>query len=143
MVALRYLVDTNVLSEPTRPRPSPELVRRLEAHRGEIATAATVWHELFYGLERLPPSRKREAIESYLDDLRASVMPVLVYDEQAAEWHARERARLDKVGRTVPFRDSQIAAVAVVHDLVLVTANVSDFEHLSGIKIENWMTLPT
>ena len=43
MVALRYLVDTNVLSEPTRPRPSPELIRRMEAHRSELATATWFW----------------------------------------------------------------------------------------------------
>jgi len=66
-------------------------------------------------------------------------MPVLAYDEQAAEWHARERARLESKGRPVSFRDSQIAAVAVVHGLTLVTANVSHFEPLSGLEIENWM----
>ncbi len=142
MVAPRYLVDTNVLSEPTRPRPDPELVRQLEAHRAEIATAATVWHELLYGLEKLPPSRKKDAIGSYLEDLRSSAMPVLAYDERAAEWHARERARLEKAGRSVPFRDSQIAAVARVHDLVLVTANVADFKPLAGLEIENWMAGP-
>ena len=139
MVAPKYLLDTNILSEPIRPLPSPDLVRRMKAHRGEIATAATVWHELFYGLSKLPPSRKREAIQSYLDDLKTSAMPILAYDEEAAQWQAVERARLGKIGRPVPFRDAQIAAVAKVHDLVLVTANVSDFKPLEGIEIENWM----
>lgn len=139
MVAPKYLLDTNVLSEPARPLPNPALIEKLEAHRAEIATAATVWHELTYGLERLPPSRKKTAIGNYLDDLRSSVMPVLAYDEQAAEWHAHQRARLEKKGRTVAFRDSQIAAVAAVHGLTVVTANVSHFKPLSGIEIENWM----
>lgn len=139
MVAPRYLLDTNALSEPARPRPNQALVERLEVHRAEIATAATVWHELIFGLEKLPPSRKRTAIGSYLDDLRSSVMPVLAYDEEAAEWHARERARLELAGRPVSFRDSQIAAVAVVHGLTLVTANVSHFEPLADLEIENWM----
>jgi tRNA(fMet)-specific endonuclease VapC len=133
------LLDTNALSEPARPRPNQALVERLEVHRAEIATAATVWHELIFGLEKLPPSRKRTAIGSYLDDLRSSVMPVLAYDEEAAEWHARERARLELAGRPVSFRDSQIAAVAVVHGLTLVTANVSHFEPLADLEIENWM----
>ena len=139
MVAPKYLLDTNVLSEPARPRPNPGLIERMEACRAEIATAATVWHELTYGLERLPPSRKRTAIASYLDDLRSSVMPVLAYDEKAAEWHARTRARLESVGRSVAFRDSQIAAVAVIHGLIMVTANVSDFAPLAGLEVENWM----
>jgi predicted nucleic acid-binding protein len=74
----------------------------LREHREEIATAAPVWHELIYGYARLPPSRKREAIESYLfRTVRASI-PILPYDSMAAEWHAAERARLAALGKTPP-----------------------------------------
>ena len=69
-------------------------------------------------------------------------MPVLAYDEQAAQWHARERARLEKIGCSVPLRDSQIAAIAGIHDLIVVTANVSDFKPLAALEIENWLTEP-
>ncbi len=136
---LRYLLDTNAISEPARPQPNIHLIERWQTHRGEVAVSATVWHELVYGLERMPPSRRRETIHGYLRDLRASTMPILAYDEVAAEWHAGERARLEGLGRTIPFRDSQIASVARIHDLILVTANVVDFEVLEGLEIENWL----
>ena len=63
---------------------------------------------------------------------------ILPYDEQAAEWHAKERARLASLGQMPSFVDGQIAAIAKVNGLVLVTRNTSDFEKFSGLKLENW-----
>lgn len=137
MVTIRYLLDSNVLSEPVRPTPSPSVVRRLERDGPLLATSATVFHEMLFGMEKLPPSRKREAIAAHLETVVAS-MPILPYDEEAARWHATERARLERVGLPASYRDSQIAAVAAIHGLILVTANVSDFAQLSGLTIENW-----
>lgn len=135
----RYLLDTNIVSEPIRPRPNPELMRRWQLHAEEVAVATTVWHELVYGLRRMPESKKKRVVERYLEDLRGSTLCILDYDVRAAEWHAVERARLEKIGRPLPFRDSQIGAVARVHGLILVTANVGDFEPLEGLEIENWL----
>lgn len=63
---------------------------------------------------------------------------ILPYDEAAADWHADERARLAAIGLTPPFADGQIAAVAAVNGLVLVTANVADFRHFQGVTVEDW-----
>ncbi len=103
MVGLRYLLDTNTLSEPTRSQPNQHLVDRLEKHRSEVATSATVFHELIFGVERLPPSKKRTRIEEYLVSLLEARIPVLPYDLNAARWQAEERARLAAEGITVPF----------------------------------------
>lgn len=65
-------------------------------------------------------------------------MMILPYDEQAAEWHARERARLSSQGRMPPFVDGQIAAIAKIHGLTLVTRNIQDFELFSDLVLENW-----
>ena len=65
-------------------------------------------------------------------------MTILPYDEQAAEWHANERARLASLGQMPAFVDGQIAAVAKVNGLILVTRNTPDFEIFSGLKLENW-----
>jgi tRNA(fMet)-specific endonuclease VapC len=135
---MRFLLDTNVLSEPVRPSPHSGVLSRLREHRGEIATAAPVWNELLFGCGRLPPSRKREAIESYLfQTVRASI-PILPYDQAAAEWHAAERARLAVLGKAPPFVDGQIAAIAKVNSLVLVTSNRSHFESFGGLQIQDW-----
>lgn len=138
MVAARYLLDTNVLSEPLRPRPDAHVMRRLGVHEYAMTTASVVAHELLFGWAKLPASKRKRAIGIYLDDLFASALEVLPYNQDAARWHAHERARLERLGRPVSFRDSQIAAVARVNGLILVTANVGDFSPLSGLTIEDW-----
>ena len=134
----RYLVDTDVLSEPVRKEPDDAVVSKLREHGGELATASIVWHEMTFGVRLLPRSRKRTAIERYLVEVIAAAIPILPYDAVAAEWHGGERARLSKAGLTPPFADGQIAAVAVVHDLILVTENVQDFQHFDSLRVESW-----
>jgi tRNA(fMet)-specific endonuclease VapC len=135
---LRYLMDTNVLSEPLRASPNPRILERLERYREGVATAAPVWHEAVFGLRRLPPSRKRRAIEVYLFEVLQPYLIILPYDREASEWHAAERARLEKAGKTPPFFDGQIAAIARVNDLVVVTNNVADFKVFTEINVEDW-----
>jgi tRNA(fMet)-specific endonuclease VapC len=141
-VSLRFLLDTNVISEPARLFPNPRLVERLEENRGKMGIAAPSWHELLFGCERLPRSRKRDRIEEYLFSVVLDSFPVLPYDQAAAAWHATERARLQAAGSTPPFLDGQIAAVAGVNNLVLVTANGSDFAGFEGLRIEDWTIHP-
>jgi tRNA(fMet)-specific endonuclease VapC len=138
-VSLKYLLDTNIVSEPLRPRPSRTVLRRLASHERETAIASIVWHELRFGCARLPVSRRREAIERYLEDVVLASFPILDYDRAAAEWHARERVRLEAAGKTPPFVDGQIAAIACVNGLVLVTANKVDFRGFKGLRVEGWI----
>ena len=137
-MTVRFLLDSNVLSEPVRAAPNLVMVRRIEAHDGEIATAAVVWHELLFGCFRLPPSRKRTALEAYLYESLRPRVAVLPYDEAAAAWHARERARLAAIGRSAPFEDGQIAATAAVNGLTLVTGNRAHFQNFDDLEIEDW-----
>ena len=137
-MTLRYLLDTNVLSESSRWIPNPNVLAHMEAHSSEIATAAPVWNELLYGYYRMPNSECRRKIERHLFSVVAETMTILPYNREAAEWHAAERARLSRVGRTPPFVDGQIAAVAYTNDLVLVTANVADYADFLGLIVEDW-----
>ncbi len=136
MGTFRYLLDTNVLSEPLRPVPDERVLRRLAEAADGVATAAPVWHELRFGRDRLPAGRKRRAIDEMLRLLEQALV-VLPYDEHAASWHARERARLTKRGKPPSFVDGQIAAVAAVNDLTLVTRNVRDFVAFA-MRVESW-----
>jgi tRNA(fMet)-specific endonuclease VapC len=138
-MALRYLLDTNVISEALRPRPDDGVLKKLKEHEREICTAAIVWHELVYGAARLPDGQKRALIERYLDDVVLPSLPLLPYDANAAAWHADERARLEKKGKTPPFVDGMIAAVAKVHGLKLVTDNLADYGGFD-LEIERWHT---
>ncbi len=111
----------------------------LREHRGKVAIATVVWHELLFGLDRLPDSRRKRALKIYLRQIVEATMPILSYDRAAAEWHARQRARLAAIGRTPSFQDGQIAAIARSNNLILVTANRSHFEVFEGLSIENWI----
>ena len=134
-MSVRYLLDTNVLSEPLRPVLHPKVIDRLRRHQDELATASIVWHELWFGCQRLPDSAKRQAIEDYLTHVIAPSLPILPYDERAAEWHAAERARLTQAGKTPSFADGQIAAIARTQELILVTFNRAGFQDLT---VEDW-----
>jgi tRNA(fMet)-specific endonuclease VapC len=137
-VTLRFLLDTNVVSEPLRPRPSAKVLEKLRRHDGEVAIASVVWHELRFGAVRLADGARRAAIERYLADVVAISFPILDYDRAAAEWHASERARLVAAGKTPPFVDGQIAAIALVNELTLVTANKVDFDLFRGLRVQRW-----
>lgn len=134
----RFLLDTNILSEPLCPKPHPKVMARWREHHDEAATAPVVWHELWYGCRRLPESAKRRAIEGYLTQVVGPSLPILAFDERAAEWHAVERARLIKAGKTPSYADGQIAAIAATQDLILVTFNTADYAPFRGLKIEDW-----
>lgn len=135
---MKYLLDTNVLSEGVKSSPDKHVMVMLEQHQGDIVTAAPVWHELQYGCFRLPRSRKRELITTYLLDVVWQNLDILPYDERAAGWHASERARLESLGKTPAFVDGQIAAVSKVNGLILVTRNTSDFSIFRDLEVQNW-----
>ncbi len=136
---MKYLLDTNIVSEPLRHEPNASIVQRLKEHQHEIAIPALVWHELLFGCFRLEQSSRRKTIERYLEDVVLNCIPILEYDWVAAEWQARERARLVSIGMTPSFADSQIAAVAFSKNLILVTLNKRDFQYFDGLKLENWL----
>ena len=135
---IRFLLDTNVISEAIKAVPNKGVMRKLEEYQKEIATASPVWHELQFGCYRLPVSRKRSILEAFLLDVVRPGMAILPYDEVAAQWHADQRARLNTIGRPPSFVDGQIAAIAKVNQLILVTRNVSDYADFAELDLQNW-----
>jgi tRNA(fMet)-specific endonuclease VapC len=135
---MKYLLDTNVLSEPLKIQPDAIVMERLQQYQNHIVTATIVLHELYFGCYQLPPSRKEKSIKKYIDEVVVANIPMYSYNEDAAEWHARERARLQSIGQTPPFVDGQIAAIAHVNNLILVTRNITDFYSFSDLQIQCW-----
>jgi tRNA(fMet)-specific endonuclease VapC len=82
------------------------------------------------------PARRRGALEEYLHAVVARSFPILPY--VAAEVHGRERARLEDLGRTPPFVDGQIAAIAGSRGLTLITENMDDFRHFKELELADW-----
>ena len=140
MTRLRFLLDTNILSEPLRPRPNANVMQNLVDNAGTVAIATIAWHEILFGYHRMLRSSKREILEAYLwEEIRAK-MPLLPYDAAAAEWFAKERARLSAIGKTPAYADGQIAAVAQVNNLIMVTNNTRDYSDFQDLRLENWFS---
>ncbi len=135
---IKYLLDTNVVTEPLKARPSQGIMRRLREHEGEIAIPALVWHELRFGCSRITHLRHREVIERYIEDVVLASFPILEYDQKAADWHAGERARLTAMGLAPPFIVGQVAAIAYVNKMILVTSNPTEFRAFKGLQVRNW-----
>jgi tRNA(fMet)-specific endonuclease VapC len=134
----RFLLDTNIISEPLKFSPNQAVIERLQRHEKEVAIASVTWHELLFGCYRLAASRKREKIEQYLKEIVQPNISILPYDTVAAEWFAQERSRLVAMGKTPAYADGQIAAIAKVNDLTLVTNNVSDYADFQDLEVEKW-----
>jgi tRNA(fMet)-specific endonuclease VapC len=134
----RYLLDTNVVSSAASKRPDPAIVIRLQEAGPECAIAAPVWHELTFGCHRLPQGKRRTELEAYLEQVVRPAFPILPYDEAAATLHGQERARLEASGRPTSFVDGQIAAIASLHNLILVTTNVAHFSPFRELRVEDW-----
>jgi tRNA(fMet)-specific endonuclease VapC len=139
-VSLRFLVDTNTVSEAMKLQPNSSVIQKLDTHASEIAISAITWHELRFGCYCLPMSRRRQKIEQYLTEAILQNVPILFYDTKAAEWFAQERARLSAIGKTPAYADGQIAAVAQVNNLIVVTRNVKDYSDFQNLQIEDWFS---
>ena len=136
MSKLAYLLDTNVVSEPMKKQGDAKVIERILTYESEIAIASWTWHELWYGVHRLPDGKRKDTLSRFLEDV-VSRIPVFDYCVHAAKWHAEVRAKLEKDGISTAIVDGQIAATAKIHDLILVTRNVKDFEAF-GIEIQDW-----
>ncbi len=133
-----YLLDTNIVSEPAIVDPNPRVMARLERYAESCVIAAPVWHELVYGVQRLARGKRRTSLEAYLNGVVKPSFPILPYDENAAAWQGLERARLEKLGQSMPHVDGQIAAIAFVNGLQLVTRDVKDFKGYRGLNVVDW-----
>jgi tRNA(fMet)-specific endonuclease VapC len=137
-MALIYLLDTNIVSEMEQIEANPNVVARFTAHYDQVALASISWHEILYGYHRLPDSRRKERVGYFIRNTVQSRIPILPYTGEAADWFAVERARLSRIGLVPARSDGQIAAVAAVNNLILVTRNRADFAHFAGLRLENW-----
>ncbi len=128
---MNFLLDTNVLSEPTRPHPDPEALAWLAgADEDEVFISAITIAELRYGIQRLTTGKKRAMLEDWLQqDLRPRFEDrILPVNAEVADTCGRLIAQSESKGRPIAVADGYIAATAVAHGLTLVTRDVSDFE---------------
>jgi len=130
---VRYLVDANVLSEPTKPSPDPRVVNWLRAHEPDITVDPVIIGELRFGILILPKGKKRTALERWFD-AGVSRLHCLSCDADTGRIWAELLARLRKTGKAMPIKDSLIAATAIVHGLAVATRNRIDFAK-AGVQV--------
>ncbi len=136
-MALRFLLDTNVVSELTKPIPDPLVLKRLKRHEADCAISAPTLEELVFGCARVPSADRRDWLLRWIEGMRERTT-VLPFDAAAAAWLGQERARLATIGGPAPRTDGEIAAIAVTNGLTLVTRNQKDFREFEGLMLASW-----
>jgi len=130
-----YLFDTNAIIHLMELR-EPLAARAKEIGPALIAVSTITLAELWFGASRSRrPGRSREE-----QDLALAPFRVLDFDATSADRYAAARARLADQGRPIGDRDLMIAAIALANRLTVVTSNVSEFERVEGLKVEDWMS---
>ncbi|MCY2962314.1 MAG: type II toxin-antitoxin system VapC family toxin [Planctomycetota bacterium] len=130
---MSHLLDSNICSAHFR-RPGG-LAHRFIQYRGGLFVPTIVLGELYAGAYHVAdPTPLLAKIGDLLNDVE-----VLDFDHDCAKQFGKVRGSLLQQGVSVPTADLMIAAVAMVHDLTLVTNNTFDFRHISGLRLADWL----
>jgi predicted nucleic acid-binding protein len=136
-----FILDTNVLSEGTRPQPSATVGHWLSAQpREKLFTTAICEAELLRGVALLPIGRRRSALEEGIHRLFAEIFAghILPFDRAAASAYAAIATERRRLGRPINVLDAQIAAIARAHGAAVATRNVDDFTDCGIDVIDPW-----
>ena len=130
-----YLLDTNILSELMRIRPHSRVEARFESEPSALFTAAICLEEIRFGAGVGPPGNR------LWERAETDVLPfvtVLSFDERVARLAGDLRADWKRAGTPTGYPDGLIAATAKAFGLTLVTRNTRHFDHVNGLKLDNW-----
>ena len=130
---MKYLVDANVLSEPTKQAPSGKVVDWLSATEPDLFVDPIILGELRIGVLALPPGRKRRKLEAWFGTLVQTVQCVAWDAKVSGRW-ARLVVDLKRKGQVMPLLDGMIAATALEYEFTVATRNTRDFAK-AGVKV--------
>lgn len=137
---MRFLLDTNVISELTRNAPNSRVIKFL-SEQNDLWLPSIVIHEIEYGLRLLPQGQRRDrlyAMQSRIISLYAD--RILPLDRASAEWAAQFRAEARRAGHTLDLGDALIAGIAKANALTIATRNIADFQSLNVATFNPWET---
>jgi tRNA(fMet)-specific endonuclease VapC len=129
-----YLLDTNVCVVYVRGRNALLMQRVLARPSAELHVCSIVKAELIYGtLRSAQPAVNRATVDAFIKRFVS-----LPFNDAEAEVQARLRFHLESLGTPIGPYDLQIAAIALIHKLTLVTHNVAEFSRVPGLTVEDW-----
>lgn len=129
------VLDTDVVSDLMRPKPSPALVARLaEVSASEQSTTAVTLGELAYGANR---AKRPELYTRAMGLLKGT--RVFPFDRDAAEHYGHIRCELERAGARLADPDLRIAAIVLAQSATLISGNVRHFGRVSGLTVQDWM----
>lgn len=131
-----FLFDTDTLSNLGKSRPSPRLLRRLAAAPGPIYTSTITVAEMLKGAHK---SQNPIFFIQKLHSALQALSGVIPFDQQAAEVYGKIAADLERQGLTIGFPDLQVAAIALSRNLEVITHNLSHFQRVPGLKVDDWL----
>ena len=131
---MRYLLDTNVCVDYLTGR-FPQVITRLQELRpDEVALSVIAEAQLRYGADKSARVAENHArLDRFLEDVS-----ILEFDKAAARAYGALRSALERSGMPIGPNGMLIAAQALAHDLVLVTANQAEFDRVDGLAVESW-----
>ncbi len=137
MVVGMYLFDTDTICNILKKRPSEKLLAKFKTlpFTQQFISTITI-SEIVYGALR---SSRADYHMRNLEEVLLPNVNVLSFDSKSGYLCGRLRHELERRGRTISFADMQIAAVALSHDMTLVTGNVKHFMGIEGLPVENWL----
>ena len=131
---MRYLLDTNIISDLIR-NPQGLVTQRIrEVGEAQVCTSVIVAAELRYGAARKGSPRLTAQLEAVFGTLE-----ILPFETPADKTYGLLRARLEKAGQSIGGNDLLIAAQAVALGYTLVTGNEREFARIDELSCENWL----
>jgi tRNA(fMet)-specific endonuclease VapC len=129
-----YLLDTNVCIRYLNGK-SDAVIKRMREHSPDsIFLCSVVKSELLTGAYKSTSSKKILSRLMYFFEMFNSYS----FDDAAADIYGKIRSALESKGLIIGPYDLQIASIALVHDLILVSNNTKEFKRINGLKLEDW-----
>ena len=129
-----YLLDTNIISYWMRG--DPQLIKKIKSYSpSDLSLSTVTLAEIYYGIEKSPVKKKERRLK--IEHIK-SELDIYPFNEQAAVKYGTIRAALEKRGKPISERDTQIAAIALANKLSIVTHNTKEFSRIPKLKVEDW-----